>query len=148
MSKVFKIIMDSLLILVIVFLAGYYLLRMTGMINIYKVETGSMEYKIHVNDYILLFKSSKYKMGDIVTYRENDYFITHRIIKIDGDKVITKGDANNMEDVGININQIEGKVVYCGGILNFIINFKFAIIAVLVSLYMLSCCFEKEKKEV
>jgi len=148
MSKVFKIIMDSLLIFSIVFLAGYYLLRMTGMINIYKVETGSMEYKIHVNDYILLFKSSKYKMGDIVTYRENDYFITHRIIKIDGDKVITKGDANNMEDVGININQIEGKVVYCGGILNFIINFKFAIIAVLVSLYMLSCCFEKEKKEV
>lgn len=148
MSKVFKIIMDSLLILVIVFLVVYYLLRMAGIINIYKVETGSMEYKIHVNDYILLFKSNKYKMGDIVTYRENDYFITHRIIKIDGDNVTTKGDANNMEDVGININQIEGKVVYCGGILNFIINFKFAIIAVLISLYMLSCCFGKEKEEV
>lgn len=146
MSKIFKIIMDSLLILVIVFLAGYYILRITGIINIYIVETGSMEYKIHVDDYILLFKSNKYKIGDIVTYRENDYFITHRITKIDGDKITTKGDANNMEDAEINKKQIEGKVIYYGGILNFIIKFKFAIISVMVSLYMLSCYFGKEKK--
>ena len=145
MSKIFKIIMDSLLILVIILLAGYFLLRMTNIINIYKVETGSMEYKIHVGDYILLSKANKYNVGDVVTYRENNYFITHRIIEIHGDKVITKGDANNMEDAEIDIKQIEGKVVYCGGILNFIINFKFAIIAVLISLYLLSCYFEKEK---
>ena len=148
MSKVFKIIIDSFLIFVIVLLAGYFILRITDVIKIYKVETGSMEYKIHVGDYILLCKSHKYNIGDVVTYSENDYFITHRIIKMENDKLTTKGDANNMEDSQININQIEGKVVYCGGVLNFIINFKFAIIAFLISLYLLSCYFEESGKKI
>ena len=30
--------------------------------------------------------------GDIITYSENDYFVTHRIIKKDGKELITKGD--------------------------------------------------------
>lgn len=146
MSKIFKILMDILLILIIILLAGYFVLRLTNVIKIYKVETGSMEYKIHVGDYILLCKSNKYNVDDVVTYRKNDYFITHRIIKIENDKVTTKGDANNMEDAQIDINQIEGKVVYCGGILNFLINYKFAIVAFLIGLYLLSCYFEKSEK--
>lgn len=146
MSKIFKILMDILLILIIILLAGYFVLRLTNVIKIYKVETGSMEYKIHVGDYILLCKSNKYNVDDVVTYRKNDYFITHRIIKIENDKVTTKGDANNMEDAQIDINQIEGKVVYCGGALNFLINYKFAIVAFLIGLYLLSCYFEKSEK--
>lgn len=145
MSKVFRIIVNSLLIFAIIILAGYFVLRVTNVIKIYKVETGSMEYKIHAGDYILLCKSNKYNIDDVVTYKEKNYFITHRIIKIENDKITTKGDANNMEDAEISKNQIEGKVIYCGGILNIIINFKFAIIAFLISLYLLSCYFEKSE---
>ena len=68
-------------------------------------------------------------------------------MKIEDDVIITKGDANNTEDEGISKDQIEGKVVYCGGILNFIINYKFVIAAFLVGLYLLSCYFGDENEE-
>ncbi len=146
MSKVFKGIVNVVLVLVIILLLGYLILRVTNKIVIYRVETGSMEDKIHVGDYILLLKKNKYYVGDVVTYRVNDYFITHRIVKIDNEKLTTKGDANSLEDDEIDISQVEGKVIYCGGILNIIINFKFVIVAFLVGLYLLSCYFEKEKQ--
>lgn len=146
MSKIIKVIFNILLILIIVLLIAYLVLRVSDKIRIYKVETGSMEDQIHTGDYILLYKKNKYFIGDVVTYRVDNYFVTHRIIKIDNDKVTTKGDANNQEDDEISINQIEGKVVYCGGLLNFIIDFKFAIVAFLIGLYLLSWYFEKEKQ--
>ena len=148
MGKIFKILFNCLLVLTIIVLTGYLILRVTNKIKIYNVETGSMEDKIHAGDYILLYKKDNYKVGDVVTYRVRDYFITHRIMKIENDKVTTKGDANNTEDAQINFNQIEGKAIYWGGILNFIINFKFAIIALLVGLYLLSCYFGDDKVKV
>ena len=146
MSKIIKTIFDVLLTLIIVLLIAYFVLRITDKIRIYKVETGSMEDMIHTGDYILLYRKNKYYINDVVTYKVNNYFVTHRIIKIDNDKVTTKGDANNKEDDEISINQIEGKVIYCGRLLNFIIEFKFAIVAFLIGLYLLSWYFEKEKQ--
>ncbi len=146
MSKIIKIAFNILLILIIVLLVAYLVLRVTDKIRIYKVETGSMEDKIHAGDYILLFKKNKYYIGDVVTYKVDNYFVTHRIIKMDDGKITTKGDANNKEDEVIVDSQIEGKVVYCGGLLNYIIKFKFAIVAFLIGLYLLSCYFEKDKK--
>ena len=147
MNKVFKGIINVILILVIILLACYFALRLTGKIMIYNVETGSMEDKIHAGDYILLWKHDSYKVGDVITYNVDHYFVTHRIITIDDDKIITKGDANNLEDKEIHENQIIGKMIYCGGILNFIIKFKFAIISFLIGLYLLSCYIDKEKNK-
>ena len=147
MGRVLKIIFNTILILLIIILSCYCVLRFTDRVRIYNVETGSMEDKIHTGDYILLVKKSNYYVGDVVTYNVNGYFITHRIVKIENGLVITKGDANNTEDEGININQIEGKVIYCGGILNFIINYKFVIAAFLVGLYLLSCYFGDGSEE-
>ena len=145
MSKVFKIIVDIILVLAIILLIGYVVLRVTNKIRIYSVETGSMEDKIHRGDYILLYRKTNYHVGDVITYKVDNYFITHRIVKIDGNKITTKGDANNLEDEEIDISQVEGRVVYTGGILNIIINYKFVIVAFMVGLYLLSCYFEKEK---
>lgn len=146
MSKVLKTTINIILVIIIILLVAYFALRITNKIRIYKVETGSMEDKIHAGDYILLYRRNNYKIGDVVTYQTNGYFVTHRIVKIDDDKITTKGDANNLEDDEISINQIEGKVIYCGGILNIIINYKFVIVAFLVGLYLLSYYFDKEKQ--
>ncbi len=146
MNKAFKIIVNSLLVLIIIVLVGYFALRISDRIKIYKVETGSMEKEIHRGDYILLFRKNQYKVGDVVTYIVDDYFVTHRIIKTEDGKITTKGDANNVEDNPINYNQIEGKVIYYGGLLNYLIKFKFAIVAALIGLYLLSCYFDKENK--
>ena len=149
MSRVVKILFDSLSIIIIVLLGIYFALRFTNKIHIYNVETGSMEGEIHSGDYVLLFKKDKYYVGDIVTYRVNDYFVTHGIVRIDGDKMVTKGDANNMEDTEANLNQIEGKAIYGGGVLNIVINYKYVIAAIMIGLYLLTCYFgdDKEKEE-
>ncbi len=147
MVKVFKWFSDLLLIIVIAVLFGYLLLRVTNKIEIYNVKTGSMEAKIHVGDYILIFKKNKYNVGDVVTYTSSNGFITHRIIKIDGNKVTTKGDANNTEDDVINAKIIVGKVIMSGGLLNILIKYKFFLSGLVLSLYLFSCYFESVKKE-
>ncbi len=147
MGKILKVISDGILILTIIILSLYFVLRIANVIRIYNVETGSMEDKIHANDYILLFRKSDYYVGDVVTFKVNDYFITHRIIRIKDDKVTTKGDANNSEDSEIRKDQIEGKAIYWGGILNFIIDYKFVVISFLIGMYLLSCYFDDGKKK-
>ena len=105
--------------------------------------TGSMEDNIHAGDYILILKKDNYRVGDIVTFSKEGYYITHRIIKMEGNKVTTKGDANNVEDATINESSIIGKVILIGGILNIVINYKFAIVGILLSIYLLTCYFDK-----
>ena len=68
MGKIVNILFNTLLVIIIIALALYFALRITGRITIYSVETGSMENKIHPGDYILLFKQEKYHVGDIVTF--------------------------------------------------------------------------------
>ncbi len=148
MGKVVKRVSDIFFILIIVVLVGYFLLRSLGYFEIYRVETGSMEQGIHVGDYVLICRKNKYYVGDIVTYRKDHYFITHRIIKsVSGDTVITKGDANNAEDEEINISSIEGKVIYHGGFLNIIIDYKYGIVSLFLGVYLLSCYFCKDNSE-
>ncbi len=147
MTKILKFIANLLLIIAIVALSGYFLLRVTNRIEIYNVKTGSMEAKIHVGDYILILKKNNYDVGDVVTYTSNNGFITHRIIKKDGDKVTTKGDANNTEDETISSKIIIGKVIMSGGILNIVINYKYVLSGIVLSLYLFSCYFESAKEE-
>ena len=152
MSKVFKWIVNIIFIIVIALLVAYLLLRTTDKIEIYRVKTGSMEEKIHVGDYILIYRKENYEVGDVVTYTSNDGFITQKKIKKENGKIITKGDANNAEDREIFASTIVGKVIISGGILNYVINYKYIIVCVLLSLYLFSCYFgdgkEKEEPEI
>ena len=144
MSKIFKIAFDIIFIFLIIILCLYFILRILGIVKIYEVKTGSMEDEIHVGDYILIIKKNNYKVGDIVTYTKEDYYVTHRIVEKNGNKVITKGDANNVADEEISVSNIVGKVIYYGGILNFFIDFKYIIAGGLLCLYLLSIFFEKK----
>ena len=67
---------------------------------------------IEVNDFIVVKVDSKYKVDDIITYKNNDgLIITHRVVSVDGDNVITKGDVNNDNDDPISKNNVIGKVI-------------------------------------
>lgn len=146
MKKVLKTTYNIIFIIGISLLLIYFALRLIGIAEIYKVKTGSMEDGIHVGDYILICKKKDYKLKEIVTYKKDNYYITHRIVKKNGNKFITKGDANNIEDEEIELKSIVGKVIYSGGILNFLIDYKYAISSGLLGLYLLSCYFVKEEK--
>ena len=147
MGRVFKITFDIIFIISIILLGLYFLFRLLGVVNIYEVKTGSMEDGIHEGDYILIIKKDDYKVGDVVTYTDEGYHITHRIIKKSGDKVITKGDANNVADEEIEASRIIGKVICNGGLLNILIVFKYVIACGLLGLYLLSIYFERKREE-
>lgn len=79
--------------------------------TIFEVSTGSMAKTINVYDVILVKITKDVNENDIVTYKNEDELITHRIMEINGDKIITKGDANNTEDKEITKDAIIGKVI-------------------------------------
>lgn len=79
--------------------------------TVFEVSTGSMAKTLNIYDVILVKITKEVEQGDIITYKYDDELITHRIMKIDGDKLITKGDANNTEDKAITKDDIIGKVI-------------------------------------
>ncbi len=76
------------------------------------VVTGSMEPAIPGNSYIFVKSQKDYFEGDIVAYESGNEVIVHRIVKTDGDEIITKGDANNVEDEPITKDKIKGKILF------------------------------------
>ncbi len=124
MKKALSIIISILFALILLInLIAAFNIPIFG-IKIFKVASGSMEPTLLVNNLILVKESSKYNIGDIVTYKYDDSYITHRIVSIDNEEIITKGDANNTEDNPITKDQITGiyigKVKYLGKIIKFI----------------------------
>ena len=78
----------------------------------FEVATGSMANTINIGDIVVVKVNEAFKENDIIVYKEENSFITHRVIKIDGQDLITRGDANNSEDKPIKSDQILGKVIY------------------------------------
>ena len=83
------------------------------------VVSGSMEPVFHVNDMIIYqaHDRSDYTVGDIVVYvrdkgTDQEILITHRIIGMTEDKLVTKGDANSISDKAISWDQLVGRVVF------------------------------------
>lgn len=114
--KVLKIIGQFILCLILIF---FILLNIFSMNNkslfgfrIYRVISGSMQPALQIGDVIIVKKSNNYSERDIITYSNGLTTITHRIIAINNDEVITKGDANEVDDKPINKEQIIGKFFF------------------------------------
>lgn len=75
------------------------------------VATGSMSGTIEVNDVIIVKITDNIKVKDIITYKDkNGDFITHRVTKMVGEKIVTKGDVNNAIDDPITKKDVIGSV--------------------------------------
>ena len=117
------------------------------------VLSGSMEPEISVGDLLIIYESKNYEVGDVVVYQSGRIAVTHRIVSISGDEVITRGDANNAEDEPITLERIKGKVVMIIPCVGYLVNIiktplgTFAIIALAVLLLERSFRVEKEKDD-
>lgn len=80
--------------------------------SIFSTATGSMSPTMEIGDIVVVKIGEKAKEKDIITYKKDNEFITHRIIKIDGESIIAKGDNNNTQDEEITKDAIVGKVIY------------------------------------
>jgi len=107
----------GVLILVIPFLA-YAFPWIIGASDVFIVESGSMEPRIHLGSVIFIrdVNPNFIKKGDIITYKKNDILVTHRVIEIDNEgdlKFKTKGDASEDADSGlISKEQVVGKFLF------------------------------------
>ena len=89
--------------------------------QMYFIRSGSMSPYLEVGDVII---SKKYdggelvagENGDVVTYygkvEGRTELITHRVIEVDGDTVVTKGDYNTSVDSPISKSEIEAVMTY------------------------------------
>lgn len=122
-SKILEIILNIIIILmsIVVIFAATYVVQTRVMkkdyANIFgytgfEVITGSMSGTIEIGDVVIVKIDDSIEENDIIVYRQEDDFITHRVVNINGDTLTTKGDANNSEDRQIDIKQVLGKVIY------------------------------------
>jgi len=124
--------------------------------TMFNISSGSMEPNIKVDDYVIVKLKTNYKVGDIVSYKYKNSVVTHRIVNIENNKVITRGDANNTDDQPISIKDIIGKVVHIGkgyGAILAIVKTPMVFISFFASLIFFDIALkeddknEKEKKE-
>lgn len=80
--------------------------------SMFTTKTASMSPTIEIGDIVFVKIGEQAKEKDIITYKKDDEFITHRIIKIEGNSIIAKGDNNNTQDTPIKEDAILGKVVF------------------------------------
>jgi signal peptidase len=117
--------------------------------RIYKVGSGSMRPYLNVNDTIIIKKCDDYKLNDIVTYQNNEEYVTHRIVSINNSEIITKGDANNTQDDPITKDKIVGKLIYkfhIFGFLSFLLSKPFTWILLFIVGFLVTY-FIPNKKE-
>jgi len=122
LKKVLKIIITILLVLILIYNFYNFIslkvikkdLATVGGYSLLEVVSTSMEPTIKKGDLIIINTRNKnYYANNIVTYYdEENNFVTHRIVKIKDEEVVTKGDNNDSEDKEISIDKIVGKYVF------------------------------------
>ena len=87
-------------------------------IKTYTIVSGSMEPELEIGDIVLVRETDKsdIKEGDIISFRQGQSVVTHRIIEIkendEKQTYVTRGDNNNIEDKEeTEYDMIEGKFV-------------------------------------
>ena len=112
------------------------------------IATPSMTGAINAGDAVVVKNGYSYAVGDVVTYfpAGESVSVTHRIVRTEGDRFYTKGDANESEDPNpVYVGQIVGKVTTvipkAGLVIEWLrtptgIVFAVAILAILVAIGM------------
>lgn len=121
-EKVFHSILNIIIVLAIIVMIfvtyNYIQLHFLGKeytnffgYTIFEISTGSMKDTLNVYDIILVKITKDVQLGDIITYSNENETITHRVISINENEIVTKGDANNTQDTKITKDMVIGKVV-------------------------------------
>ncbi len=82
-------------------------------LKILSIVSGSMSPSMPVGTAVFVREAPEYRVNDVVTYRLNNKFVTHRVVYANNDYYLTQGDANkNLDKLPVNRDQISGKVVF------------------------------------
>jgi len=120
-QKVISFILNILLTIVtIVIIIGFYYIYQIKIVQndyanlfgytFFEVATASMHPTIEIGDVVITQITKDVKENDIIVYIDGESIITHRLIEINDNELIAKGDANNSEDKPIGKDMVLGKV--------------------------------------
>ena len=118
--------------------------------SVFEVQTGSMGEAVEPGDWIVVKYSKNIKLDDIITFKQDGEFITHRVIEAYQGTYVTKGDANDAKDDPITQEQIVGKVVKvlpAFGIFKKTIFNPYVLVAIIITVYLVTLTIKKNKKE-
>lgn len=117
-----------------------------GMAN---VLSGSMEPTFSKGALLIVKDTKDVKVGDIVVYQSQNELIVHRIVSLNKNVVVTKGDANNVSDVPFDKSLIRGKVVcwisYLGGFVSFLKNPIVGVLIFILAFVLMEKSFQKQR---
>lgn len=163
MKKTFGIIKTILFALVLSFVIGIsfysFSARMVGHnqmpmpfgVGVSVVLSGSMEPEFSAGDLIVVTEADDYAIKDIIVFQGRTNTIVHRIVDIDGDTFITRGDANNLSDKPIERSAIKGKVKfslpYLGYLVLFLKSTPGTIIVLALTFFLFEYSIIREKRE-
>lgn len=128
MRKLFKVITDLLLVVLIAFACVLFVPKLFG-IKTYEVLSGSMEPTYHVGSvvYVNGTDPENIKTGDVITFHLNSTtLVTHRVVDKDESNrtFTTKGDANeNADGSAVAYSNVVGKVVFGIPLLGYIASY-------------------------
>lgn len=115
------------------------------------VLSGSMEPELSVGDLLIISERESYEIDDVVVYQDSGMAITHRIVSLADNEIITRGDANNTDDAPISREQIKGEVVLSIPFVGYIVNAVKTPIGTLVilalAIFLLERSFHAKKKK-
>ena len=110
--------------------AGFVFLRFSPDYNVYLVRSESMSPAINMGDMVVTgpvggLIDGKLRTGTIVTYQRGKELVTHRVQSIDGNTLVTKGDA--VEDADpwpVTLSKVRGvylfRIPYAGYVVSFV----------------------------
>lgn len=118
----------------------------------FEVVTGSMSGTIEIGDLVIVKITDSVEPDDIIVYQEEDHFVTHRVLEINGEKIVTKGDANSSKDLPISNKQVLGKVVAVipkVGIWKKVLTTPSVLIAIIITVILITAIvyYNPQKKE-
>ena len=115
------------------------------------VLSGSMEPELSVDDLLIVTPADTYEVGDVVVFQTQRTAVVHRIVAINGEEVITRGDANSSDDDPITLQNIKGRVVcaipFVGLIVNLIKTPVGTVVLLGLAFWLLEASFKKEKAQ-
>lgn len=107
-----------------------------------------MEPEIKTGEFIIVKKCEEYAIGDIVTYEEDEFLVTHRIIDKFDNSFLSKGDANNQEDEIKDNSKIIGKVVFHSLPIGIFVSkyLKYLIVGIILFIIIRTLYFNNDKE--
>lgn len=118
--------------------------------GIANVLTGSMEPTFSPGTLLLVKETNSIEKGDIVVYQSGQSLVVHRVRALDGDLIITQGDANNTPDEPFFKDQVKGKVIawlpHVGTIAELLRTPAAVLLILILAIYLVERSFRKEKE--